>query len=236
VLALLGVGLVVMGGQFTVFTYITPFLINETAVAAASVSVFLLVYGVAASLGTFAGGRAADRAASAVIAAGTVVVALALLMLYLVRSLPVPVAVAMTVWGLAGFGLVPSLQYRVVSLAGAGADLAATLGASAVNAGIAAGSLAGGWAIASHGAAWVVLLGTVVCAAASPAAWATGLLRAPGAQARDGGSGIAGPPVTRAAEAACRNCRLSGRMRLHLLAGPCPQGASPNPRPAERHD
>jgi hypothetical protein len=101
--------------------------------------------------------------------------------------------------------------------------------------GIAVGSLVGGWAIASHGAAWVVLLGIVVCAAASPAAWATGLLRAPGpkpvtAEAKS----QAAPPVTGAAEAACRNCRLSGRMQPHLLAEACPQGASPSLRPAER--
>jgi DHA1 family inner membrane transport protein len=52
-----------------------------------------------------------------------------------------------------GFGLVPSLQYRVVSLAGPGAAVAATLPASAINAGIALGSLLGGWALTAHGPA-----------------------------------------------------------------------------------
>jgi MFS transporter, DHA1 family, inner membrane transport protein len=67
--------------------------------------------------------------------------------------IPAVAAVALVTWGLFGFGLVPSLQYRVVSLAGPGAAIAATLPASAINAGIALGSLLGGWALTAHGPA-----------------------------------------------------------------------------------
>jgi DHA1 family inner membrane transport protein len=42
--------------------------------------------------------------------------------------------------------MVPAIEVRVVGLARPGADLAASLSASVVNAGIAAGSLAGGFA------------------------------------------------------------------------------------------
>jgi MFS transporter, DHA1 family, inner membrane transport protein len=93
--------------------------------------------------GPFVGGWAADRGATATLVACNAVLVLALGALYVVGSAPVPVAVALGVWGLVGFGLVPSLQYRAVGLAGAGADLAATLLASKVNAGIAFGALAG---------------------------------------------------------------------------------------------
>jgi DHA1 family inner membrane transport protein len=79
---------------------------------------------------------------------------------------------------LAGFGLVPSLQLRVIALAGDGADLAATLGASAVNAGIALGALAGGRVLATHGVRPVALTAALIGAVAVPAAWATGMLRA----------------------------------------------------------
>jgi len=47
--------------------------------------------------------------------------------------------------GLVGFGLVPSLQYRVVAWPDLAGGLAATLPASAVTLGIAIGSLVGGW-------------------------------------------------------------------------------------------
>jgi DHA1 family inner membrane transport protein len=52
------------------------------------------------------------------------------------------------------------------------------LPASAVTAGIAAGSLAGGWAVGSGGRAPIVLA-ALICAAALPATWAAGRLRSP---------------------------------------------------------
>jgi len=55
--------------------------------------------------------------------------------------------------GLIGFGLVPSLQLRVVGLAGPGAELAATLSASAINVGIAGGSVIGGLVLERFGVA-----------------------------------------------------------------------------------
>jgi DHA1 family inner membrane transport protein len=72
-------------------------------------------------------------------------------------------------WGFVSFSLVPALQLRVVTLARCGADLAATLSASAVNVGIAVGSLIGGWSLTSYGLGSVVLLGLVLCVAALPA-------------------------------------------------------------------
>jgi len=54
--------------------------------------------------------------------------------------------------------------------------LAATLGASAVNAGIAAGSLVGGAIVADLGVASAVLAATGICAVALPMTWTTGLL------------------------------------------------------------
>jgi DHA1 family inner membrane transport protein len=104
---------------------------------------------------------------------------LALGVLYLVGSTPVLVALALGAWGLVGFGLVPSFQLRVITLAGPGGDLAATLGASAVNAGIAAGSLIGGAVLASQGARDTVLAAAILCAIALPATWATRFLIPP---------------------------------------------------------
>ncbi|MFI2206090.1 MFS transporter [Streptomyces sp. NPDC020192] len=173
VLAMLGVGLLLLGGQFTAFTYLATYLEKVTGISGSMVSVFLLAYGIASALGTFGGGRLADRGPDAVLLVANVTLILALGVLYLGGSIPVLAAVALAVWGLVGFGLVPSLQLRVVSLAGPGADLAATLGASAVNAGIAVGAFAGGRAEAGHGASATVVTALVICAAALPATWAT---------------------------------------------------------------
>jgi DHA1 family inner membrane transport protein len=177
VLAMLGVGLVLIGGQFTAFTYLTPYLTRVTGIPAGAVSGFLLIYGVASAIGTFAGGRLADRSAATVLVVANALLALALGAVYLAGTTPVLVALALAGWGLVGFGLVPALQLRVVSLAGPGGDLAATLGASAVNLGIALGAFVGGRVTAGPGVHTVALVATIIVAGALPATWATRRLR-----------------------------------------------------------
>jgi MFS transporter, DHA1 family, inner membrane transport protein len=177
VLAVLGTGLLLLGGQYAVLTYITPFLQERTGVSSGAVSAFLLAYGAAAAVGVFAGGWAADRSATRTLQLGTAALVVALGLLHLVATVPVLVVVVLVVWGVVGIGLVPSVQYRVLDLAGPGRDLAATLPASALNAGIALGALAGGWTLDAYGAGGPVITGLVVCALALPAAWATAALR-----------------------------------------------------------
>ena len=177
VMAVLGTGLLLLGGQYAVLTYITPFLLERTGVSSVAVSAFLLAYGVASAVGVFAGGWAADRSATRALVFGNAALVVALGLLHLVAAIPVLVAIALVVWGVVGMGLVPSLQYRVLELAGPGRDLAATLPASALNAGIALGALAGGWTLDAYGAGGPLITGLVVTAVALPAAWATSVLR-----------------------------------------------------------
>jgi DHA1 family inner membrane transport protein len=179
VLAVLGAGFLIMGGQFAALTYVSPFLAEVTGISGPLISVFLLAYGVANAVGTFAGGRAADRAASTTLVVGNVLVVVALGALAVFGEAPLVVAVALGLWGVVGFGLVPSLQYRVVSLAGPGRDLASTLPASAVTAGIAVGALIGGWAVAGNGGIGAIVTGLILCSVAVPLSWATSLLRPP---------------------------------------------------------
>jgi len=177
VLAVLGTGLLLLGGQYAVLTYITPFLQERTAVSGGAVSAFLLAYGVATAVGVFAGGWAADRSATRTLVLGNAALVVALGLLHLVAAIPVLVVLVLVAWGVVGIGLVPSLQYRVLELAGPGRDLAATLPASALNAGIALGALGGGWTLDAYGAGGPVIAGLVVTALALPAAWATAALR-----------------------------------------------------------
>jgi predicted MFS family arabinose efflux permease len=66
------------------------------------------------------GAPAADRDAGATIIAGGIVLVPALAASTFSGSNPVVAAVALFVWGIVGFGMVPSVRYRVVSLAGPG--------------------------------------------------------------------------------------------------------------------
>ncbi|WP_267959180.1 MFS transporter [Streptomyces sp. NRRL S-1813] len=179
VLAMLGAGVLLMAAQFTALTYLTPLLEDVTGIPGGAVSAFLLIFGVTSAIGTFAGGRFADRNASGTLLVGNGVLVLALGGLYLSGPHPLFVAVALAAWGLVGMGITPSLQLRVISLAGEGGDLAATLGASAVNAGIASGAAIGGGTVAAYGLEHVPLAAVVVSAVALPATWATRWLRVP---------------------------------------------------------
>ncbi|ONI84649.1 hypothetical protein ALI22I_29360 [Saccharothrix sp. ALI-22-I] len=179
VLAVLFLVFLVMAAQYSALTYIVPFLENVTGVSGSMLSVFLLAYGVATAVGTLGGGRFADKNAGRTLIVASIGVVIALGALYLIGAWAILVIVALLVWGVFGFGMVPSFQYRVVSLAGPGGALASSLPASAVNAGIAFGSIAGGVAIGSFSASSAVLTGVIIAVIAVPVAWATSFIKPP---------------------------------------------------------
>jgi DHA1 family inner membrane transport protein len=179
VLALLFLNFLVFASLYASLTYIVPFLQRVTGISGALISVFLLAYGVATAVGSFGGGRFADKNASLTLIVASIGVAAALLVLYFVGTIAFLVALAMLLWGLFAFGMVPSLQYRVVSLAGPGGQLAQSLPASAANIGIAFGSFAGGVAIGSFTASSAVIAGLIIAVIAIVVAWATSFLKPP---------------------------------------------------------
>lgn len=181
VLAVLGVTFLMFTGLYSTLTYIVPFLEDETGISGALISVFLLAFGVATAVGSFGGGRFADTNAARTPIAAATGAAFSLLALYLVGPIAPLVALVLAAWGVFSFGMVPSLQYRAVSLAGPGGALASALPASAANVGIACGSLSGGLAIGAFAAPSVVLTGLAITVLTIPAAWATSLLKPPAA-------------------------------------------------------
>ncbi|MBG0565460.1 MFS transporter [Actinoplanes aureus] len=179
VLAVLALNLLVFASLYAALTYIVPFLESVTGISGALISAFLLAYGVATAVGSFAGGRLADRNAARTLIVATIGAALSLLALYVVGAIAFLVALVLLAWGLFAVGMVPALQYRVVSLAGPGGQLASSLPASAANVGIALGSVAGGLAIGRFTASSAVLTGLIIAVVAIPVAWATSNLRPP---------------------------------------------------------
>jgi MFS transporter, DHA1 family, inner membrane transport protein len=161
-------------------TYIVPFLQEVTGVSGALISVFLLAYGVATAVGSFGGGRFADRNAGRTLIVAAVGATGSLAALHLFGTNPFLVALLLLALGAFVMGSGPSLQYRVVALAGPGGQLAQSLPASAINVGIAFGSFAGGVAIGGFTASAAILTGLVIAIVAIPVAWATGRLEPPG--------------------------------------------------------
>jgi MFS transporter, DHA1 family, inner membrane transport protein len=182
VLAMLGVGFLIIGGQFSALTYLTPFLDQVTGVPTPAISAFLFAYGIAIAAGTFLGGRTADRSATATLVTANCLTAAALAILFLAGTNQLVAIIALGIWGLVGFGMVSTaLQLRVISLAGRGGNLAASLGASAANAGIATGALLGGHIITHQGIRYTTLTAAIVCLLALPITIATKSLHPPGA-------------------------------------------------------
>ncbi len=179
VLAVLAVSFLTFAAMLAAITYLVPFLNQVTDVSGPMVSVFLLVYGAATAIGSFGGGRFADANASRSLIIGAIGVTVSLVALLAFGSNPWLVAVAVLGIGLFGMGTGPSIQYRVVSLAGPGAPLASSLPASAVNAGIAFGAFAGGIAIDGGGVQLAVIAGIVIAVVAIAVAWATSFLKTP---------------------------------------------------------
>jgi len=178
VLAVLGLNCVVFASLYSALTYIVPFLQEVTGITGATVSLFLFAYGAATAVGSFGGGRFADQNAARTLIVATIGTAVALLALYLVGSSPVLVALVLLVWGVFAFGMTPSLQLRVVGLAGPGGQLASSLPASAVNVGVAVGPIVGGVAISRSPSA-PVLVGLGIAVLGIAVAWATSYLKPP---------------------------------------------------------
>lgn len=181
VLAVLAVSLLTFAAMLAAITYLVPFLNEVTDVSGPAVTVFLLVYGAATAIGSFGGGRFADADAARTLIVGAIGVTASLVALLLVGSNPWLVAVAVFGVGLFGMATGPSIQHRVVGLAGPGAPLASSLPASAVNVGIAFGALAGGAAIDVGGVQLAVVAASVIAVVAVLAAWATSALKPPAA-------------------------------------------------------
>jgi MFS transporter, DHA1 family, inner membrane transport protein len=179
VLAALGLNFLVFAALFAALTYLVPFLQAVTGISGGMIGVFLLAYGVATAVGSFGGGRFADQNAARTLIVATIGVAASLLALTVVGTVAFLVVLALAALGLFGMGMAASLQYRVVSLAGPGAQLASALPASAINMGIAFGSAAGGLAVGGFTASAAVITGLVVAVVAIPVAWATSFLKPP---------------------------------------------------------
>ena len=156
---------------FSVLTFLTPLLEHEAGLTPHGAALALFLFGGGLSVGGLVGGRLADRHAVLAIRALLVADAVALVVFgLLVRTGPLAL-VAVFVWGVAAFALVPPLQHRVVMEAREAPNLASTLNQSAFNLGDALGAALGAAVLANFsGYTSLPWIGAgVVCLALVPA-------------------------------------------------------------------
>lgn len=178
VLAVLVLCCLVFVGVQSALTYLVPYLGDVTGISGTAVVGVLLAFGLATTVGSAVGARFADAHAVRALVGGTVGLTAALVILYLFGGHAAVALLAVVGMGLFAMGVAPALQSRVMSLAGPGAALAASLPASAANAGDSVGAFLGGVAIDQTGLPAAVLVGAAVAATAVVVAIATSRLRA----------------------------------------------------------
>ena len=166
---LLALALTVVGASamFTVFTYIVPILRDVTHGSRGFVTAMLVLYGIGLTIGNMLGGRLADRSVDRALTLMLAVLTLTLAAFATLMHWPVPAALAILVWGIASFAIVPPLQMRVMHAAAEAPNLASAMNIGAFNLGNAIGAALGGGVIgAGLGLPAVALAGAAMAAAA----------------------------------------------------------------------
>jgi predicted MFS family arabinose efflux permease len=143
VLVTLVVTILAMVSGFTVLTYVRPLLEGLTGFGGEGIGSMLLLFGLAAVLGSVLGGYGADRwGYRASIIPMLILQALVLLLFSVLSVLGaasavtiVVAAAAVATWGVVGFALVPLQQYRMIEVAPDEQNGVLSLNSSAVYAG-----------------------------------------------------------------------------------------------------
>ncbi|NIF24837.1 MFS transporter [Pantoea sp. Tr-811] len=170
VLAALALTVVGSSAMFTVFTYIAPILHSQAQASTPFITAMLVLFGIGLTLGNLWGGKAADRSIERTLLVSLAVLVAVLLVFPATLGGSLPTAVAILVWGIASFALVPPLQMRVMEAAKDAPNLASAVNIGAFNLGNAIGAALGGAVISaglgypavSYAGAGMAVLGLVL--------------------------------------------------------------------------
>lgn len=147
-------------GHYTAYTYITPLLLRS-GVEPGAVSLVLLGYGVASTLGLLLAGALVDRRPTLILRLAILMIAASLVAVAaLTRSSP-GTTVAVLVWG-AAFGAVPTLLNTAALRSSAIPDVGPAVVNATFNIGIASGAWVGGWTLQSGAAPTAIVAATLV--------------------------------------------------------------------------
>ena len=153
-------------GVFTVFTYITPILEDQSGLSPHWVSFVLVLMGIAATIGLNIGGKLADIKLLPTIAGSLLGMALLSILFAWTMQYTIPSILTAFTWILVGFAVGPGLQNNAMKRAGNAPLMASTMNQSAFNLGNAAGAFLGGAVIHfNFGLQMVPIAGAVVAIA-----------------------------------------------------------------------
>ncbi|HEY0268482.1 MAG TPA: MFS transporter [Methyloradius sp.] len=144
VLLAMAITAVGFAGVFTVFTYITPILEDQSGLSPHMVSVVLVAMGVAATIGLNIGGKLADWKLLPTITLSLISMAILSALFAWNMQFTIPALMTIFIWGIASFAVGPGLQTNAMQRAGDSPLMASTVNQSAFNLGNASGAFLGG--------------------------------------------------------------------------------------------
>jgi len=166
---LFGALITVLGytGAFTLYTYISPLLLDITKVNIQTASSMMLIYGVCAAVGNILGGKLSDTLGVDKSVAWIIFsLTLSLVGINFYGTNATMMCILIGAMGAISYAAVPAMQARVISIAhhyAPGAvSVASGLNIAGFNSGIALGSLLGGVIIATVGIDYLAIGGAII--------------------------------------------------------------------------
>ena len=142
-------GAVGFGAFFSIYSYISTLMTEAAGGPEWAVPIALMSIGLGMVVGNIIGGRLADLSVAKTIVIGLTLVGLASGLVAVASAWPVPLAVALFVFGALSQTAVPGIQLRLLDVAGEYQGIGAALNHSALNIGNSAGAALGGVVIAA---------------------------------------------------------------------------------------
>jgi DHA1 family inner membrane transport protein len=139
----LAIVILVMIGQYSLFTYIAPLLLTVTGLSQNLVPWLLLLFGVGSTIGVFIGGRLADWQLMPSLIGIMLLQVCAYVLIVVVSPYPILMGICVVFWGGANFAFGAPIQSRVLQWAADAPNLASTLIPTGFNIGIAIGAVLG---------------------------------------------------------------------------------------------
>ncbi|MFT4051271.1 MAG: MFS transporter [Microbacterium sp.] len=162
----IGIGAIGFGGVFAVYSYIAPLVTEVAGAPAWAVPVVLVVMGVGMTVGNLIGGHLADIDLKRTMLSAFAVFIAVEVLLAVTAAWIVPLGVLLFALGAVSSALAPTVQARLMSVAGDNQSIAAALNHSALNIGNSLGAFLGGVVIAAGlGFVAPIWVGVVLAAA-----------------------------------------------------------------------
>lgn len=157
-LVMLGMLSTVLGASamFTLYTFITPMLMNFIQASDQTITMMLMVIGLGFSIGNYLGGYFADKNLYPTLLTLFVLSAISMVMFPIIATNIAGATVGLLFWSIVSFALVPPIQILVMNAAVGAQALASSVNIGAFNLGNAIGAAVGA-AILSHGYSYTTM-------------------------------------------------------------------------------